>query len=95
MRWKLLSIASLSAAAISAGAILGFGLPLYSNTSRPPQRLALLAAILIPLAVTAAAGIFVYRHTARRRKLQVLVTVLGTLLLALAAVFVSVLVRKV
>lgn len=39
------------------------------------------ALLLVPLVVNTLAAIFVYRHTARRRKLQLTLTVLASLIL--------------
>lgn len=57
----------------------------YSNPERPPGRLAVAGAILIPLIIVTAASIFVYRHTPRRRKLQAALTVLLAFLLTALA----------
>jgi hypothetical protein len=77
MRLKLVIITSLLAAIAGAGAsvaivLLGFSaLP----TLRPPGPL-LLATLLLPILAVLLASIFVYRHTARRRKLQAFLTAL-------------------
>jgi len=83
MRWKLVVLASLAAAVFgivlwSLFAIIFFG------TARELARhdLTLGLSVLIPLALTAYAGIFVYRHTARRRKTQAAATIALALLLA-------------
>ena len=47
------------------------------------------APLLVPLAATTYVGIFVYRHTARRRALQAAATVLLTLMLTLTALLVG------
>ncbi len=83
MRWKLLVLASVAAAVLGVGiwslfAIISFG------TAQELARhdLILLMSALIPLVMSAYAGIFVYRHTARRRKTQAVTTILLSLLLA-------------
>jgi hypothetical protein len=42
--------------------------------------LTLMGSLLIPAVLTTLAGIFIYRHTSKRRKLQALITVVVTLL---------------
>ncbi|HJR08470.1 MAG TPA: hypothetical protein VJ842_14510 [Pyrinomonadaceae bacterium] len=88
MRWKLLIITSLVAALVSAGGCLAlvYWLRGVANPlSAPPTLLA--AVIILPLVIFTLAGIFVYRHTARRRKLQAAATVLLSITLTLAALF--------
>ena len=86
MRWKLLAIASLLAAIAGVGAGAGMGHLL----AIPPDGLVSgglhgTLLLLFPLAAVTYASIFVYRHTARRRKLQAFLTALLSLLLAAAA----------
>ncbi|MCA1594211.1 MAG: hypothetical protein LC754_16610 [Acidobacteria bacterium] len=86
MRWKLLIFTSLLATLVGAGLSLAASqwlLSLNGRTNAPVY--AALATLLIPLAAVAAAGIFVYRHTARRRPLQAMATALLAALLTLAA----------
>ena len=89
MRWKLLSLTSLVAALISAGTLLaflywmsGFTQPLREHSLSVPGTL-MIGLAAIPLVIFSAAAIFVYRHTARRRKLQALTTVLLSIILTL------------
>ena len=91
MRLKLLLIAALLAAIVGAGASIIFVIPTLGSFSRVLaagqwQRGWSLALILhAPSFLTAfLASIFVYRHTARRRKLQVSLTFALGLLLTLA-----------
>ena len=88
MRWKLLVIASLAAVVAGAGGSAGL---LYLLTGRggPTGRAGWLAraALLLPLAAITCASVFVYRHTARRRKLQAAATALASLALTLALYF--------
>jgi hypothetical protein len=92
MRLKLVLLMSLLAAVLGAGASIGiivgtlgswihpFASPGYgSNRWIPP------ALYLPPLVTALLASSFVYRHTARRRKLQAAVTGILTLLLCLFA----------
>lgn len=87
MRWKLLLITSLLAAGAGAGASLwiarALGLDRSGGLNHSP--LAVAAALLFPIASTVFAGIFVYRHTPRRRALQAMATALFAALLTLAA----------
>lgn len=84
MRWKLLIITSFAAAIIGAGGALGLAIGLTGSTKR------LIAfdfyvtfTLLLPVAAVFFASFFVYRHTARRRKLQALSTALLSILLTL------------
>lgn len=89
MRWKLLLIASLLAAISSTGAILLAGLPL--SLGKAALNAVMVGALVAPLVSITLASIFVYRHTARRRKLQALATALLASLLTLTAVTAGVL----
>jgi Na+/H+-dicarboxylate symporter len=86
VRWKLLIITSLVAALVGAGGdiALAYWCRSWSNPlhTRPTF---LTWAIIIPLVLVTLAGIFVYRHTARRRKLQATATVILSIILTLAA----------
>jgi len=84
MRWKLLVLVPMAAALIacalwSALVIVSFG------TARDLTRSdwVLLATIIPPLAIAAYSGVFVYRHTSRRRKTQAVLTVILSLFLTL------------
>jgi hypothetical protein len=83
LRWKLLVAASLVAALLGAGGsfALSYALGRFSQY-RPAGFTRLMLAELLPLALSLSAGFFVYRHTARRRKLQTLVAVLLSIALA-------------
>jgi hypothetical protein len=83
MRWKLLIAASLLAAIVGAGACL---LAAHFLLGASPARgWAATAVLLLPLGAIAAASVFVYRHTARRRSLQAMATALLASLLTLTA----------
>jgi ABC-type glycerol-3-phosphate transport system permease component len=82
MRWKLLILTCLLGAFVGGAwcllTIVAFGqLGIFSNP------LIALSSLLIPLLLSAFAAFFVYRHTARRRKTQALITMVLTLLLTL------------
>ncbi|HEV2883572.1 MAG TPA: hypothetical protein VGW36_01870 [Pyrinomonadaceae bacterium] len=84
MRLKLVFIASLIAAIVGAGSAIAIILFTFSSLEsiRTPGLL-VLSTYLLPLLATLQAAIFVYRHTARRRKLQAGLTVIASLLLCL------------
>jgi predicted RND superfamily exporter protein len=89
MRWKLLIIVPLLVAIASAGAI--FGLVYFlgvqpANLIATPNWLTLIA-LAVPVAAITYAAIFVYRHNARRRVLQAILTVLLSIVLTLAALY--------
>ena len=88
MRWKLLVIASLAAVVAGAGGSAGL-LYLLRGWPAPAARdgLSVLVALLLPLAAITYASVFVYRHTARRRKLQAAATALASLALTIAVYF--------
>lgn len=77
MRPKLLIIASLLAGFLGSALCL---LVIFSLAST-------LIALLALAAATIAACIFVYRHTARRRVLQALLTALGVTLVSLLIIY--------
>ena len=88
VRWKLLIIATLAAVVAGAGAgalllylLTGRTVP-GSNAGWPA-----LAALVLPLAAITYASVFVYRRTARRRRLQAALTALVSLALTLAVYF--------
>ena len=90
MRWKLLLLASLVAA------ILGFGLwcaltVLLFGTAAELARHGwiFLASSLLPLALAVFSSVFVYRHTARRRKTHAILSALLTLALASLGYFIT------
>ncbi|HEX8160563.1 MAG TPA: hypothetical protein VF538_01590 [Pyrinomonadaceae bacterium] len=82
MRWKLLVITSL--AATLAGACANYGIMRalleYSEHHAVYYRTFLVVEI-VPLAITVYSSIFVYRHTARRRKLQAALAGLASFIL--------------
>lgn len=85
MRWKLLLITSLVATIIGAGLPLGIVLGFSGSTDHVVKpNVLILSTLLIPVAAITAATLFVYRHTARRRRLQAALTMLLSTTLTLA-----------
>ena len=85
MRLKLILIASLLAALVGCGASIAIVLGLTASL-KPLHSpgLLVLATFVLPAGTIAWATVFVYRHTARRRKLQAVTTASLGLLLSLA-----------
>jgi hypothetical protein len=92
MRLKLVFVSSLIAALVGAGGAIAIILFTFSSLSPLLKPGAVVfSTFLLPLVATLVAAIFVYRHTARRRKLQAALTTIISLLLILAAfVFASI-----
>jgi hypothetical protein len=86
MRWKVLILTSLAAAIAGVGLALTVTLVFFNSLqellSHAPATMAALAILFLAIAF---AGFFVYRHTARRRKLQTALAVVLTFLLTTAA----------
>jgi hypothetical protein len=83
MRWKLLVLVSLVAALLALGLWSAVTIAVFGSARALARSdWLLLSSMGVPLGVTAYAGVFVYRHTARRRKTQLAFTVLLTLLLS-------------
>lgn len=84
MRLKLVLISALVAALAGAGAALAIILSVFASL-HPVRTPGLLAgsAYLLPALTTLVASIFVYRHTARRRKLQAILTATISLILTI------------
>lgn len=95
MRLKLVLIASSLAAILGAGAAIAIILTMFASL-RPifSPGLLVLATLLLPLTTCLLASIFVYRHTARRRKLQAVLTALLSIVLSLAAFIVAAIVTN-
>jgi hypothetical protein len=95
MRLRLVLLAALLAAIAGAGSCVAIVLAVFSSL-KPVSRPGLLvgATFLLPVATVLLSSIFVYRHTARRRKLQaamtaILATILTLCLLLLASIISS------
>ena len=84
MRLKLVLIASLIAAVVGAGSAIALVLGLSSSLESMTTPGLYLAAYLLPIGAIFFASMFVYRHTARRRKVQAALTVLISLVLTIA-----------
>ena len=84
MRLKLVIAASALATLAGAGSCIAIVQVVFSSL-KPVAKPGLLvgATFLLPAAAITMASIFVYRHTARRRKLQAFLTALIALLLSL------------
>ncbi len=86
MRLKLLIIASLLAAIVGSGASIAIVLGILgSPRSLTAPTLLALSTLILPIAAIVWASIFVYRHTARRRKTQAILTALLSLILTFAS----------
>ncbi|SRR5216684_4384581 len=83
MRWKLLVLVSLVAALLALGLWSAVTIAVWGS-ARVMARSdwLLLCSLLIPLGVSAYAGVFIYRHTARRRRTQAVFSILLTLFLS-------------
>jgi purine-cytosine permease-like protein len=86
MRLKLVLLVSLLAAVVGSGVSIGIVLAVFASL-KPLNTpgLVVLGTFLLPLGAIVWATIFVYRHTARRRRLQAIMTALLSLLLTLGA----------
>jgi len=92
MRLKLVIAASLLAAIVGAGSCIALVLGVFSVQALSSPGLLLASTLLLPVAATIFASIFVYRHTARRRRLQALLTaILAALLTIGLLIFASIL----
>jgi hypothetical protein len=85
MRLKLVFTAALLAAIIGAGSAIAIILSAFSSLKPlTTPGLLVLSTYLMPALATLLATMFVYRHTARRRKLQAALTTLISVALTLA-----------
>jgi uncharacterized membrane protein len=95
MRLKLVIAASVLAAVVGAGSCIALVLGVFSAQALSKPGLLAASTILLPIATIVIASIFVYRHTARRRKLQAFLTaILATLLTLSIFVLASVLTSR-
>jgi hypothetical protein len=83
MRLKLVLAASVLAALVGAGSCIALVLGVFSVKALSSPGLLAASTLLLPVATIVFAAIFVYRHTARRRKLQAFLTTLIAILLTL------------
>jgi len=85
MRLKLVFISSVVAATVGTGCAIAIILSVFSSLKPiTAPGLFVLATFLLPAGAMLLATIFVYRHTARRRKLQAALTVIVSLILTIA-----------
>jgi hypothetical protein len=90
VRWKLLIITSSVAALLGAGGIRAL-IYLMGGWRSPMRAQTGLAAGIIGISIllSTLAAIFVYRHTARRRKLQAALTALFALVMTVAVLLIA------
>ena len=82
MRLKLVLISSLVAAIVGAGSAIAIIVSVFSSLHPiTTPGLLVVSTYLLPVLTTLLASIFVYRHTARRRRLQAILTAIIALLL--------------
>jgi hypothetical protein len=84
MRLKLVIAASLLAAFVGAGSCIALVLGVFSVKALSNPGLLVSATLLLPIVTIVFASIFVYRHTARRRKLQAFLTAILAILVTIA-----------
>jgi hypothetical protein len=84
MRLRLVIAASLLAAIAGAGSCIALVLGVFSVKTLSSPGLLVASTLLLPILAITFASIFVYRHTARRRRLQAVLTALLATLLTLA-----------
>ena len=85
MRLKLVFLSSLLAAVVGAGSSIAIIISVFSSlTPITTPGLLVLSTFLLPVLTVWLATLFVYRHTARRRKLQAALTTIIALLLTIA-----------
>lgn len=85
MRLKLVFLASLIAAFAGAGSAIAIIISVFSSLKPiSTPGLLVLSTLLLPALTVLLASAFVYRHTARRRRLQAALTTLIALLMTIA-----------
>lgn len=90
MRLKLVILASLLATVVGAGSSIAIVLFIFSSLDSITSPGLLVASLyLLPALAILLASIFVYRHTARRRKLQAALTAIISLVLTLTVFVVA------
>jgi hypothetical protein len=95
MRWKLILIVSLLASSLGA-ALTVLLLYFFSGSLQALKlpALELIAACVAPALTVVLASLFVYRHTARRRTLQALLTAVVAIFLILSFILGAILVVR-
>lgn len=90
MRPKLVILVALLAAILGAGSCIGIVMGVFSARNPIGQPgILVTATLLLPLATIVVGSIFVYRHTAKRRKLQAFITAVLATVLTLAIFLVA------
>ena len=90
MRWKLLVLTSFVAALVALSLWFAVTIAVFGSARVLAQNdWLLLCSLAIPLGVTAYAGVFVYRHTSKRRKLQALIAIVLVLTLTAASYLIA------
>ena len=89
MRLKLVFAAAALAAIVGAGSCIALVLGVFSVKALSSPGLLVVSTLVLPIAAITFAAIFVYRHTARRRKLQAFLTTLVAILLTLCLFIVA------
>ena len=89
MRLKLVFAAAALAALVGAGSCIALVLGVFSAKALTSAGLLVASTLLLPIATITFSAIFVYRHTARRRKLQAFLTTLIATLLTLCLLVVA------
>ena len=84
MRLRLVLAASVLAAIVGAGSCIALVLGVFSVKALSSPDLLVASTLLLPTGAIIFASIFVYRHTARRRRLQALLTAILATVLTLA-----------
>jgi len=90
MRLKLVFAASVLAALVGAGSCIALVLGVFSPKAFTSPGLLVASTLLLPIAAITSAAIFVYRHTARRRRLQAFLTTLIAILLTICLFIVAI-----
>ena len=84
MRWRLVVITSFAAAVVACVLWITLAIVLFGSAKELASHDSVLwASAVLPLALIVYAGVFAYRHTARRRKTQALFTAVLALLLTI------------
>jgi len=89
MRLKLVFLASFLAAVVGAGSCIALVLGVFSRQALTSPGLLVLSTFLLPIAAIIFASVFVYRHTARRRRTQAFLTLVLATLLTIALLVVT------
>ena len=77
MRWKLVVVTSLTAAVVACGLWSTLAIGIFGSARAMARSDSiLLGSLILPLSITTFASFFIYRHTARKRKTQAVITVL-------------------